>query len=375
LSEVIMSNTTTASRPQISGMALAGLLFGLLAPFTFVTAPFALYFSYRGLYAVNASAGQLAGRRAALAGLFLGGLGLLMAVIGTFALIVAKLQTTDNLVDCKNNLRVVGVAVNQYRETHEGVFPRAVVPLEGHPPEKRASWLAAVLPFIEVKPNHPSEWAALASRLNLEKPWDDPANREALTFHVPYYQCPGNPAFDPHNHPGLTTYPGVAGVGEDAASLPKDDPRAGFFGYNRNVTLTDVLVKSDDKRLEGSSHKMMVVETTWQNGNWIAGGPPTVRGVPFDPAFLNRQGATLVGLLAGPEGEFGARIGAVLQAPRPEEPALIGPGRPFGGCHEGGLNVLWADGSVRWVNQDIDPRIFRLQATLSDDPQILYVLP
>ena len=45
--------------------------------------------------------------------------------------------------------------------------------------------------------------------------------------------------------------------------MPKGDPRAGFFGYNRNVTLADVTVqKSTDKRLEGTSYKMMVVETT-----------------------------------------------------------------------------------------------------------------
>ncbi len=355
-------STATAERPRLSNFALVGLLMGLAAPFTLVTGPFALYFGYRGLYAVNASNGRLRGRSAALAGIVVGGVTTLVGAVGIFALLMATVRTADARIQCENNMRVIGGATYMYHDNHDKIFPRAVVPLDGVPPEQRASWLAVVLPYLDPKASRETKWDALAGRLDLNKPWDDPANREALTFHVPYYQCPGAPNFDPHMFPSLTTYVGVAGVGDDAASLPKGDPRAGFFGYYRDVSA-------------GSSYKMMLLETTQHNGEWIAGGPPTVRGVGFDPTFLNWEGATLFGLLAAPQNDFGAPVGGVLLMPRPEGPALIGPERPFGGCHQGGLNVLWADGSVRFVADTFPSHTFRMQASLSEDAGALANLP
>ena len=66
----------------------------------------------------------------------------------------------------------------------------------------------------------------------------------------------------------------------------------------------------------------MATETGRDNGPWTAGGPPTVRGV--DPA----------------------------DAP------YIGPGRAFGGLHPGGLNVLFADGSAEFMQDDVSPQFF-----------------
>jgi prepilin-type processing-associated H-X9-DG protein len=342
---------------------------------------------------VNASEGRLLGRSAAIVGLLLGGLTSLVAVIGTIALILARVQTADARVECANNFRVIGIAVNLYHDDHNKVFPRAVVPLEGVPPEQRASWFASILPYLDAKATRSNSWQSLAGRLDLQTPWDDPANREALTFFVPYYQCPGHPEFDPHNHPGLTHYVGIAGVGDDAAGLPKYipragffgdsaivstlhqwlppkyNPRAGFFGYSRDITMEDVRDK------KGASYKIMAVETTHKNGPWIAGGSPTVRGVGFDPTFLNMESATLFGMLATPQEDFGAPVGAVMLVPRPEESSLIGPGRPFGGCHQGGMNVLMADGSVRFIPDTFPPSTFRVQSSLSDDPAALANLP
>jgi prepilin-type processing-associated H-X9-DG protein len=363
--------TAPPDRRRLSGFALAGLVLSVIPP----TGPLGLYLSYRGLFAVNASDGRLFGRGAAIAGLLLGALWTLVGVVGIGAIIIARLQTADARVQCANNLRVIGGAVYQYSDSHNKVFPRAVVPLDGVPPEQRASWMAAILPYLDAKPNRQQPWQALADRLDLAKPWADPANREAGTYFVSYYLCPGHPQFEPRQSPGVTHYVGVAGVGDDAAALPAGDPRAGFFGYERNLTRADVIAPSEDKRIKDTSYKIMVVETTQHNGSWIAGGPPTVRGVGFDPTFLTWECATLTGMLATPHDDFATSLGAVLQVPRPEGPLLIGPGRPFGGCHPGGMNILWADGSVRWAPDSFPPSTFRMQASLSDDPAALAQLP
>ena len=79
---------------------------------------------------------------------------------------------------------------------------------------------------------------------------------------------------------------------------------------------------------------MMAAETALDNGPWAA-AERTVRGL--DPA----------------------------QKP------YIGPGRPFGGLHARGLNVLWADGSVRFVTADIKPEVFAIQTTIAREKDML----
>ena len=82
--------------------------------------------------------------------------------------------------------------------------------------------------------------------------------------------------------PGVTHYVGIAGVGEEAAQLPTDHPRAGIFGYDRKV--------SHENIKDGLSLTMTVVETATANGPWTAGGRATVRGLdPNDPPYLGKS--------------------------------------------------------------------------------------
>jgi prepilin-type processing-associated H-X9-DG protein len=45
----------------------------------------------------------------------------------------------------------------------------------------------------------------------------------------------------------------------------------------------------------------------------------------------------------------------------------FGPGRPFGGCHRGGGQALYADGSARFLAATVDPAIVRAEARLARD--------
>jgi prepilin-type processing-associated H-X9-DG protein len=163
-------------------------------------------------------------------------------------------------------------------------------------------------------------FVALHDRLDLDRGWKDPANSAILNTPLPVFRCPGDTNFEPHHRPGLTNYVGIAGIGPEAATLPKTNPRAGIFGYQRTVTGKDLHA--------GTSYTMLAAETAHDLGPWLAGGPSTVRSVP----------------------------------PTGNPP---GPGFPFGGLHRGGLYVLWADGSVRWVADSVPPEDFRAQATLA----------
>src|SRR6185312_14532030 len=120
-----------------------------------------------------------------------------------------------------------------------------------------------------------------------------------------------------------TAYVGITGLGKDAASLPKGDPKAGVFGHGRVTRLADIT--------DGASMTMAVAETSELLGAWTSGGPATVRGL--DPSRL----------------------------------PYIGKGRPFGGNHPNRAMVLFADGSVREIRDTISPRVFEAISTISGD--------
>jgi len=94
--------------------------------------------------------------------------------------------------------------------------------------------------------------------------------------------CPANPNTRGTNLPPFTHYVGVAGVGADAATLVKGEPRAGIFGYDRRTKREDI---------KDTSNTLHLIETATANGPWTAGGHATVRGLdPEGPPYLGRGG-------------------------------------------------------------------------------------
>jgi prepilin-type processing-associated H-X9-DG protein len=306
--------------PRTSPAAIASLVLGLLSlVLSLLAAIPACIFGLLALRAINESDGRLRGRPLAIAGMLLGVLVSAVTVAGLGIILVQRLNTYRDRVECANHLRSIGEAVNAYCDNHLDTFPAGTVAAPGLVPTQRLSWLAAILPYLDQTRTGARPWQDLANRLDLSLPWDDPAN-QADRVRMLTYLCRAAPAAHVSVPPGLTTYVGLAGVDPNAATLPKTNPRVGFFGYDRTITRADLLA--------GSSYTMMAIETGQDNGPWAAGGPATVRGVD------------------------------------PDESYYLGPGRPFGGLHSGGTNVLWADNSVRFLSDSSPPEEFRAQATL-----------
>ncbi|HEV3167638.1 MAG TPA: DUF1559 domain-containing protein [Isosphaeraceae bacterium] len=93
-----------------------------------------------------------------------------------------------------------------------------------------------------------------------------------------------------------------------------------MFGYDRSTQLSEIT--------DGTASTMSVIETT-SGGPWTAGGPSTIRGLD------------------------------------PSRKPYIGPGRPFSSPHRGGVNVLFADGSVHFIRQSVNPQVFEAMATIA----------
>jgi prepilin-type processing-associated H-X9-DG protein len=345
--------------PRFHPAALASFLLGLASFVLFgLTGVPALVLGLRGLRAVNTSEGRLRGARLAVAGMVLGGVGTLVTAAGIAALFVVRWQYAGLRATCANNLREMGVALNKYAEAHKS-FPPATHDPAGLPPERRISWLADVLPLLAEDRPVNKAYRGLEERIDRARAWDEPANEAALNTPVRAFLCPGHPDFDPGRRPGLTHYVGVAGVGVRAAYLYRRDPNAGMFGHGPGIADSAIWAWASPRRTVadvslalwvarspitghgrgvrpaditgGISYTLMVLETAHENGPWLAGDFPTVRGLD------------------------------------PKVEQYVGPGRPFGGLHPRIMNVLWVDGSVRPISEDVPAALLRRQATIRRD--------
>ena len=124
---------------------------------------------------------------------------------------------------------------------------------------------------------------------------------------------------------GLTHFVGVSGIEDDddpamvAAELPRTDPRAGVFGYDQVARREDIT--------DGQAQTLMVVGAGEVVGPWVAAGGATIRGARR-PYFDKVTG-------------FGLR-----------------------GLKGGGTMAIMADGSVRKIPKNIDPKVFRALCTI-----------
>ena len=137
-------------------------------------------------------------------------------------------------------------------------MPSAAWPNEQLSPEKRLSWIAAILPFVEQD--------AMAKQLHKELGWDAPEHQPLRDVGIYSLICPSSMSREEARKENRTHYVGISGVGEDAASLAKDDPNRGAFGYDRTIRFGDVK--------DGTSVTLLLAETSLDNGPWLAAGRP-----------------------------------------------------------------------------------------------------
>lgn len=88
---------------------------------------------------------------------------------------------------CKNNLKQIMLALHNYHDEYHAFPPAYTVDADGKPLH---SWRTLILPFVEQKP--------LYEKIDLTKPWDDPANAEAFKSTPEVYRCPSS--MSPQNH-------------------------------------------------------------------------------------------------------------------------------------------------------------------------------
>ncbi|MFO0429448.1 MAG: DUF1559 domain-containing protein [Planctomyces sp.] len=206
----------------------------------------------------------------------------------------------------KNNLKQLMLAMHNYHDVYNS-FPDGTVENADLEPDERLSWGYSILPFLEQ--------GNLYEQLDGKSGWEAESNASGVQLTVPAFVNPSQPGKRPN--PSSGDYVGIAGVGENAAMLPKNDPKAGVFGYNRSCRIADIT--------DGTSNTIIITDASEPNASFLAGGRATIRSFSQKP-YLN-----------GPDG--------------------------IGSHHVGIVQMALADGSVRAVSVNIDESVLEALAT------------
>jgi prepilin-type processing-associated H-X9-DG protein len=244
-----------------------------------------------------------------------------VAVVGVLALVllglgipaVMRWRTLAERTRCEDHMRVVAVRTSEYAQ-REKAFPPGTVFAMDRPPERRLSWVVFLLPSL----GYPEQ----AKQIDRSQPWDADVNRRPGAVLIKSLVCPSLIDATTAGGSGALHYPGIAGVGAEAATLDRSDPHAGIFGYD--APTPGEAVK------DGTTNVLLLLETSRNIGPWIAGGPTSVR--PVDP----------------------------------KEQPYLGEGRPFGGNHRGGANAAFADGHCQFLSEKISPAVLEMLAAMAD---------
>ena len=213
----------------------------------------------------------------------------------------------------KNNLKMIGLAMHNYHDTFQA-FPTGTIPSKKLKPEERQSWHVLLLPFMDQAP--------LYNQLQVDQresaQWDRDDLIQLHGTRLPGLCNPSHSAGHKPDEPATTDYVGWAGVGKDAPTEKCKAEKKGIFGYDRTTKMRDIT--------DGTSNTIMVSDVVAKDrGPWAQGGPSTIRALTTKP-YVN-----------GPDG--------------------------IGSPHAGGFHVLLADGSVRFVSQNIDQDTLESLAT------------
>jgi prepilin-type processing-associated H-X9-DG protein len=258
----------------------------------------------------------------------------LLVVIAIIAILMAllvpavqKVRETAARIQCANNLKQIGLACHSYHDAFK-VLPPGYTATAAYPSTSPGwGWAAYLLPYIEQD--------NVQRQIDFSKPLE---NQPIIQTMIPIYICPAdNPPPGPFavTDASLTTIclaaPSsyAATCGSDASEVD-DREGNGIFYRNSATRLTDII--------DGTSNTTMIGDRAWSDTKGIWAGAPNgavTRPGPTNPwtsAYGSAQALVLV---------HNNWINITTDAD--------GGLDDFSSKHFGGANLVFADGSVRFI--------------------------
>ncbi len=221
---------------------------------------------------------------------------------------------------CSNNLAQHGLALHNF-DFAMGHLPAGVInpdgPIQNVATGQHVSFLVQVLPYIEQQ--------GIADHFDIVAGAYAAENADARAQDIPTYRCPSDPVrgnfFD---GAGVTNY---AGCHHHVESLI-DSENMGLLFLNSQIRYGDIY--------DGSSNTILVGEMlpTERSLGWASGTSSSLRNT----GNSIQSGAMVVDFTIEPD------------------PDVVG---PFGSRHQGGAQFCFADGSIRFLVQSIDPQLYQ----------------
>jgi prepilin-type N-terminal cleavage/methylation domain-containing protein/prepilin-type processing-associated H-X9-DG protein len=263
-------------------------------------------------------------------------------LIGLLLPAVQKVREAANRAKCLNNLKQLGVAMHNYHSTYEVLPAGAVYEYSG-------SWMLLIMPFIEQQ----------AVYAKYPKWGDHATNNRDIPIQIALCTCPSDTPAKPggHTYNGAAYHNYAANFGNTAVVDPNGaapmytlNTYNGFtlagapFGYVKSERLTDIT--------DGTSNTLMLAEV-------VQGQRVDVRGFPWWG-----DGAAFVTSLRPNDSNPDLVTHSYCDGKPPNPPANCpGQSDPNGypirafaarSRHSGGVNVMFCDGSGRFITDAID---------------------
>ncbi|MCA9086274.1 MAG: DUF1559 domain-containing protein [Planctomycetaceae bacterium] len=280
----------------------------------------------------------------------------LLVVISIIAILISLLlpavqqaREAARRTQCKNNIKQLGLALHNYHDLHQSFAPGWVN--QNASVAGNWSWAVYLLPMMEQ--------GNLYNRLNvgdeqLGAALDNVVQLRLMTTPLPGFRCPSDPAPDLNDQNTLTSDSGVRQAvalssylgtngggnwsgGGGGISTPLD----GTFGMNSRVSIRDFT--------DGTSNTIAVGERSWELQKALGGKASckagTVYGVSVNTSTSSamERTALAIGLYGINQTGDDTTVSPVVDRCTSS----------YNSHHEGGAQFLLADGSVRFVSENI----------------------
>jgi prepilin-type processing-associated H-X9-DG protein len=281
----------------------------------------------------------------------------LLVALGIIAVLVALLlpavqagRESSRRSECTNRLRQIGLALHGYESAH-GSLPSGYLSdytSDGTDTGPGWGWAALLLPHVEEDGVH--------VLLHFDLPIEDPVNAIGRVICLPSYLCPSDStntawwAVQAADATGTqqqicqvasANYVGMFGITE-----PGIDGE-GLFFRNSRVRLREIL-DGTAQTIAAGERAHLLGEATWV-------GAVTGAVLARDENDTNSVGAFEV------EPSSGMVLGHAGEQKSPGDPT--GDVNMFYSQHPGGVNFVFADGHVSFLNTDMDYSVFMALAT------------
>lgn len=315
---------------------------------------------------------------------------IIAVLIGLLLPAIQKVRAAAARIKCANNLKQVGLALHNYHDASGRLPPGGAAdqPPFGTAPTNAqttgASWMVYILPQVEQDTLYRQYQFSGSSAIQA-------ANVVNVGQHMPsLYRCPSSPLPetamasaarflppDPNNpKAGVATYAGISGTAR--ATWAVSGRSFTESRYGNNYLMAGSLGDHSAGGVLFSNSQVRLTDITDGTSNAIVVGEQS--------NYLFMPSITASGVVQNASSTFGWHVGAMNSAAWPSVTysgsyntttiqyginarVMLGtddPAVPLSSTHTGGANVVFADGSVRFLRDSLDVNVLALIATRDD---------